>query len=230
MARPLATPNRPTPDSLTRQTTSPLYINRFGLGLRPVLSPDRAIYWRFFLEKSFPRYMAALLPFIIAMLIWPGSALAISQAPVPMFVLIYLVETRVLSIPNDKARKRLMSADGAAEAYDRLRHRADTALTKLGAKRGYQSGSLALGLEQSRMARVPPLTFLSVQLEGADPPLLALTAEEEAELLAALFNDAFGERDVARLNQFENVFFRSFTLDPAGISAHARMKALAATG
>ena len=57
-----------------------------------------------------------------------------------------------------------------------------------------------------------------------------MTAEEEAELLADLFNDAFGERDVARLNQFENVFFRSFTLDPAGISAHARMKALAATG
>ena len=63
-----------------------LLIPRRGAGLRLIL--------RLVVEVEMLRYPAALLPFALAALIWRDSALAIAQAPLLMFLVIYGVEMR----------------------------------------------------------------------------------------------------------------------------------------
>ena len=63
-----------------------LLIPRPGAGLPLIL--------RLMVEVEMLRYLAALLPFALAALIWRDSALAIAQAPLLMFLVVYLVEMR----------------------------------------------------------------------------------------------------------------------------------------
>lgn len=223
----LLTPSTVTSVSLKRQKGFPYKINRFGLGLRPILPIGSAIYWRFLFEKSFPRYVVALLPFVVAMLIWPDLAFPISQAPVPMFVMIFLLETRVLSVPTEAARAKLIAPDRAAAVLDLLAVRARAILTDLAAEREIMAGALHLVVEQSRMARVAPLSFVSVQHVTDGVTLLELSEAERAALAARLFDAELDERTLRKVNLAENSFLRSVALDPATVSAHARLAAMA---
>jgi hypothetical protein len=97
-------------------------------------------------------------------------------------------------------------------------------------------GELALVVEQSAMAPVPPLTLVSLQQAQEDErrgcPVLELDAEERRLVTEELF-DAFPgkgkltERDFHRMSLRENRFLHAVTLESRTISAHARMAALA---
>ena len=83
-------------------------------------------------------------------------------------------------------------------------------------------------VEQSELARVTPLTFLSVQLEGAAVPYLALDEQERRLLETGLFDDELSEERLLRINIRENDFLRSTMLEAASVSAHARLAAMMA--
>ena len=83
---------------------------------------------------------------------------------------------------------------------------------------------LILVVEQSELARIRPLTFVSVQRDGARPEVLALTDAEQARM-HELFDDAFPERVLHLANLQNSEMLRSVALDARGVSAHARLAA-----
>ncbi|MEM1064200.1 MAG: hypothetical protein AAF771_03465 [Pseudomonadota bacterium] len=185
------------------------------------------VFWRLVFEHALTRYLIALTPFPIAMLIWPHLALPISQAPLLMFIAIWFFESRVLSIPPDK-RRGLVDRDEAARVTDRLRERSLRALTRIAAARQIERGDLHLVVEQSEMARVPPFGYVSVQHDApGGPELLDLTADEETMILETLFDEDLTEKRLLHVNFSQSQFLRNAVLDPQTISAHARMAALA---
>jgi hypothetical protein len=179
-------------------------------------------------EHSLPRYVVALLPFPVAMLIWPDLALPISQAPLLMIGFVLFIETSVLSIGSpDRRRARATEAE-AARALDLLRVRGREVLTRIAAGRGLTDGTLTLVVEQSAMARLRPLTLVRVRTDGETPEPLDLSPDEIALLRDGLFDEALPETLLHRVNQAENEFLRTVTLDVRGVSAHARLAAMAA--
>lgn len=214
-----------SPKSLVSRKVPRQVLSRGRLPI-PRGSVRTALFWRVLFELSFPRYVAALMPFLLAMAIWPEAAFGLAQAPLPMFLCVYLIETRVLAIPNKARRRALIDPDDAASGLDLLQIRARQILTRIAAGRKLQEGTVHLVVEQSPMARVAPLTILSVQPEtGAS--FLDLNAQER-QTLETLFDDAFSERLLQRINLAENRFLRSVSLEARGVSAHARLAALAA--
>ena len=207
------------------------FLNRGGMRAVPRGGPTRRIWWRMVLDLAFPRYMLALVPFPVAMLLRPDLALAISQAPLLMFGLVYMVEAYVLSIPTPDKRRALIDEDDAARGLERLRLSGETLLGRIVAGRGMEREVLHLVAEQSPLARVAPLTFLSVQVEpqaeGARPTLLDLTAEERALLADGLIGEGIDEQLLQRINLADNTFLRDIRLEARAISAHARLMALA---
>jgi hypothetical protein len=202
---------------------------RLGIGVLPRRPLFQRIFWRMLLEHSLTRYVLALLPFPIAILVWPDLALPISQAPLLMIGIVLFIESNVLSIGSPEKRRRLIEPAEAERALDLLNARARTILTRVAAERGLTKGSLHLVVEQSAMARVTPLTLVSVQDRDAVPPVLALDAAEREAVCARLFDAAFGERDLQRINLAENRFQRAWTIESRSVSAHARLAALART-
>ena len=200
-----------------------------GLMLNP-------IWWRLALEYPLLRYSFALLPFPIAILIWPDLALPISGAPLLMFLFIHYIEGELLSVSDPDKRKRLLAADEAARRADLFAQRGKAVLTKIAAGREMAEGELSLVVEVSPMKPVSPLTLISLQQAVEDTrrgcPVLELTPEERGWLTAELF-DAFPgtgkltERDFHRMSLRENRFLHAVTLEARSISAHARMAALA---
>ncbi len=178
-------------------------------------------------ENQLLRFTAALSPFVAAMLIWPQSALPISQAPLAMLLVVGLVEMRMLRL-SDPQRAALISEDDAARALDTLQFRADRLLSRIAANRGLDQGSLHLVVEQSDLARVPPLTLVSVQAGPPKAHLLDLDSQERAMLAEGLFDADFSETDLHRTNLREGAFLRSVAFEPAGLSAHARLAAMMA--
>ncbi|MEM8741951.1 MAG: hypothetical protein AAGE13_10705 [Pseudomonadota bacterium] len=186
----------------------------------------RALFWRVLFEVSLLRYVGALLPFLIAMAIWPESAFGLAQAPLPMFLLVYVIETRVLAMPNASRRQALVTPAEADAGLDLLTQRARKVLSRIAAGRQIATGRLHLVVEQSPMARVTPLTILSVQPEeGAS--FLDLSAPERA-LLMDLFDDVLSERRLQRINLAQNTFLRAVAFEARAVTAHARLAALAA--
>jgi hypothetical protein len=197
---------------------------------RVTLWPRRGGTWRLFARTVFEievlRYAFSLLPFIGAALIWRDKALVIAQAPLLMFMLVYLVETRVLR-PSADRRRALVDRDEADRALDLLRSRARMILTRIAAGRGLSEGTLWLVVEQSELARVAPLTYVSVQAE-AGPGVLRLTDMEERLIRDTLFQPPLDEQLLHRVNLMEDEFLREARLDTRTVSAHARMEALMA--
>ncbi|MDJ0820400.1 MAG: hypothetical protein QNJ09_01150 [Paracoccaceae bacterium] len=177
---------------------------------------------RLIFEIQILRYLSVLLPFVIAMLVWPNLAFPLAQAPLAMIVVIAFVEVKLLSL-SDTARERLMSEDDAERVLDTLRLRARQVLSRIAARHDLAEGELHLVVEQSEMARVPPLTLVSVQ---ADTParLLRLDAGDRAEL-AQLFEGDLSERDLHHANLRMNDFLRMVALETRGVSAHQRLAA-----
>jgi hypothetical protein len=221
-----------TPDTIRRSDAlSPRKVPArvMGRGMRavPRAGPASRVFWRMVLDQSFPRYMLALVPFPVAMLIRPDLALAISQAPLLMFALVYLVEANVLSIPTPEKRRALMAEDRAERGLDRLRLRGREILSRIAAGRQMTEEVLHLVVEQSALARVPQLTLVSVQVEAEKPYLLALDPAEREMLAERLFDDDLSEQTLHLINLRENVFLRDVALEARAISAHARLMAMA---
>ncbi|ULB10370.1 hypothetical protein ORIO_10720 [Cereibacter azotoformans] len=197
---------------------------------RVLLLPRRGfplrLIWRIVFETQMLRFLAVLAPFVVAMLIWRQSALAIAQAPLLMIVAILFVETNVLRIPKER-REKIIDRAEADRGLDLLQVRGRTILTRIAARRKLERGVLHLVIEQSDMAHITPLTFVSVQSE-AGPEIVRLSREEEAMIRKTLFEAPLSERKLLRINLLENVFLRDVTLDMRGVSAHARLAALSA--
>ena len=192
-------------------------IPRLGATLRMVM--------RLIFQVQVLRYLVALLPFVIAMFVWLDLALPISQAPIPMLFLIYFVETRVFSMPKEK-REALLSEAEADRTLDALEFNGRRVLTKIAALKDLQSGELHLVVEQSELARVPPLTLVSVQLAGSDPQVLDLSEAERALIEGQLFDDTLTEEQLQLVTLREGKNLRSTVIEASGISAHARMAAM----
>lgn len=195
---------------------------------RIMVMPRREAGWRTVLRVIFEyqilRYTVALSPFLIAMLIWPEFALPIAQAPVLMLIVVGFVELRFLRVPHDK-RKHAATEAEAARAFDALAFRARKILSEVAARRGVTAGEIHLVVDQSDLARVAPLTIVTVQSELDGEGVVALSPEERQMIRDQLFDDDFTERQLHAANTREGKFMRSIAFDARGVTAHARLAA-----
>jgi hypothetical protein len=181
---------------------------------------------RMIFEVEILRYLGALLPFVVAALVWRDQALAIAQAPLVMVFVVYAFEMKVMRVPPSR-RAGLISEADAERGLDLLAVRARAILTRIAAGRGLTQGHLHLVVEQSELCRLPPLTYVSVQSEDG-PEVMALTPDEEVLIRDTLFQPPLDERRLHRINLRQDEFLRDVGLDLRGISAHARLAAMAA--
>jgi len=153
------------------------------------------VFWRMLAEHQLTRYMVALAPFPALLVAFPDMALAISQAPLAMFLLIWLIETQVLAIPKEK-RARIANEAEIARGRDALAARSRNALTRLAAEVALPDATLHLVVEQSALARVAPFTLVSVQvIEPEKRYFLDLDPAQRDGIAATLFDAEFTERD-----------------------------------
>jgi len=218
--------------------TKSTIVNRSALHIRQVPRKfmGRTALWprggslglwaRLVFEVEFLRYMVALMPFVVATLIWRDYALAIAQAPIPMLILIYLVEARLLRVPPGQ-HAALVSEAEAERGLDLLRDRARSILTKIAAGRGLEAGRLHLVIEQSEMLRITPLSLVSVQSEDG-PAILDLTLDERALVQDTLFQPPLTERDLQKISLARKIAVHDIGLEARDVSAHARLAAMMA--
>ena len=180
---------------------------------------------RLMFEAQLLRYLLPLSPFVIAMFAWPFLALPIAQAPILMVMAVAFVEIRMLSVRRED-RDTLISDGDMARTLDALNFNATRLLTRLAARRGLTRGELFLVIEQSELARVAPLTLVSIQQAEPAPTVLTLDAEERRMIREGVFDDQVTERNLHRVALRENENLRSIALDAGTISAHARMTAM----
>lgn len=179
---------------------------------------------RLVLEVQLLRYLAALLPFVAIPFLSRDLALPVTQAPIAMLIVIAFVEMKILRL-SPKARARLLDEDEAARRLDTFRFRAQAALRRIAARRDLSEGELMLVLEQSELARVPPLSLVSVQTALPEPHLLALDGDERAILDQTLFDADLTEKMVHAANLRDDIMIREVRIETRGVSAHARMAA-----
>jgi hypothetical protein len=194
---------------------------------RVTLWPARGrpgLWLRVVLEVELWRYLLALVPFGVAAVIFPDYAIAIAQAPLPMLILVYFVESRLLRVPKAQ-RAGLMPRADVDRGLDLLRARSVQMLTRIAAARGLTQGRLHLVIEQSDLWRAPPLTYVSVQAEDG-PEILRLTTDEREMLAQGLFQPPLTETDLLRLNIADGTHLRDIAHDCGRVSAHARLAAL----
>lgn len=180
---------------------------------------------RLIFEVQVLRYTVSLIPFLIAMFVWPHLALPIAQAPLLMLIAVGFVEMRILSVKRED-REALIADSEMASTLDALNFNAMRLLTRLAARRGLTRGDLFLVIEQSELARIAPLTLVSIQQREPAPAVLTLDADEQRIIRDGVFDDQVTERKLHRIALRENENLRSIALDVATISAHARLTAL----
>ncbi|MEJ6387988.1 hypothetical protein [Gymnodinialimonas ulvae] len=178
---------------------------------------------RLLVEMQFLRYMVALVPFLIPILVSRELALPITQAPLAMILVIGVIELKVLRL-SDAARARLMDDAEADRILDAFAFRAKGVLRRIAARRGLAEGELRLVAEQSELARVPPLTFVSVQ--SATPSTHVVPLEKaDREILSELFDAELSERDLHRAQLRKEQHIQDVAIEATGVSAHARLAA-----
>jgi hypothetical protein len=220
------------PDRLRADRIPKQLLDR-GFPFLPRRGPLDPLFWRLLIEQSLTRFVIALSPFPAAMLIWPDLALPIAQAPLIMFGIVLFIESSVLSVSSPERRRALIPEADAARGLDLLRARARGILTRIAARRGLTEGALHLVVEQSAMARVAPLTFVSLQYapgaagECGGGVFLEPDPEESRILREELFAEGLDERLLQRINLAENRFLRDHALETSAVSAHARLAAMA---
>jgi hypothetical protein len=202
---------------------------------RVTLWPRRGAGWRTTLrmlaEVQALRYTLPLLPLLAIGFTWTQTALPLAQAPVLMVLLIGLVEVRLLRL-SPIARARLTTEDEAARTLDLLAAQGRGVLTRIAAGRELSPGRLHLVVEQSELARIRPLTYVSLQHDPDEgrPSFLTLTPAEEALLRERLFTGGLTEDVLYRANFRSDQTLRVVSLDTAAVSAHARLAAMMARG
>lgn len=193
---------------------------------RVQIIPRRAglrVWARLILEMQLVRYLSALLPFVAMILFSRDLALPVTQAPLAMILVIAVVELKVLRL-SERGRERLMSQAEADRIHDAFAFRAKALLRRIAARRGVTEGELRLVAEQSELARVPPLTFVSVQSAEPSTHIVPLTFADR-EILAELFGAELSERDLHRANLRVDEPLREVQIEATGVSAHARLSA-----
>ncbi len=210
-------------NALETRTVPKRMIGRISLIPRQGATPRMIA--RLIFEVQVLRYLIALLPFVIAMFIWPDLALPISQAPIPMLLLIFFVETRVLTITREK-RDLVMTEDEMDRVLDALQFNAKRVLTRIAARKKITSGQLLLVVEQSELARVPALTLVSVQTDITSASVLDLDETERAMIRDGLFDTRLSEAQLHLVTLRTGKNLRSIAVETSEISAHARMAAL----
>ncbi|MDD9715186.1 hypothetical protein PVW48_00360 [Dinoroseobacter sp. PD6] len=221
-----------TPETVVgRRTLDTTYVPRKLLSLGAMVYPRgrwfSKLFWRIVFEKSLTRYVIALIPFPLMMLARPDWALALSQAPLAMFGFVLIIETYVLTVSDREKRRALASETEIARAMDLFRSRARMVLARVAAARGMTRGELHLVIEQSGLVRVPKLTFVSVQMGGESPRFLELDAAERAMLAETLFDAELTEQQLQLASLAQNKLEWSVSFDPAAVSAHERLAAMA---
>lgn len=175
------------------------------------------------------RYTIPLLPLLAVGFTWTEVALPLAQAPILMVLLIGLVEVRLLRL-SPKARARLAAPDEAARTLDLLRARGKPILVRIAAGRTLAPGRLHLVVEQSEIARITPLTYVSVQHDPDDgrPSILTLDLAEKDLIRKTLFVDGLSEAALYRANFHLGETLRMVSIETEAVSAHARLAAMMA--
>ncbi|NKX43794.1 hypothetical protein [Roseicyclus persicicus] len=182
------------------------------------------LWLRLIVEIQILRYLSALLPFVAIPLMSRDLALPVTQAPLAMLIVIAFVEMKVLRL-SKAGRQRAVSEDEAARRLDTLAFRARACLRRIAARHGIAEGELRLVIEQSELARIPPLTLVSVQMEHPAPRLLALDAADRAVLREGLFDAELTERALLAVNHRADLYIRDIAQEARAVSAHARLAA-----
>lgn len=195
---------------------------------RSFVWPRQGGGWRLKLRLVFEiellRYLVALAPFAVSALAWRDSALAIAQAPALMVLVIYGVEMRFLRL-SKSAREALLTPADRDRLMDLLAERSRKILTRIGAGRRLAGGALHLVIEQSELARVPPLTLVSVQSDDG-PAILDLTDADCALIRETLFAAPLTEDVMHTLSLTRKDMVCAISLEMRSIPAHARMAVL----
>lgn len=181
------------------------------------------LWLRMLAEVQLLRYLGALLPFVVLPLAFRDLAMPVTQAPLLMLIVVGVVEMRVLRL-SKSARARAVDTDEAARRLDALAFRARACLRRIAARHGIAEGELRLVIEQSELARIPPLTLVSVQTALPDPRVMALDDGDRAAL-ADLFDADLTERDLLAVNHRDDMYVRDIAQEARGVSAHARLAA-----
>lgn len=185
----------------------------------------RAVWLRYLVEIQPLRYVVTLMPFILAPLLVRDLATPVMQAPALMLILVAVVEMKVLRL-SQAARDRAVDPVDADRRRDTLAFRARACLRRIAARHGLADGTLRLVVEQSDLARVPPLTLVTVQADLPKPHVLTLDAADRAVLVAGLFDADFTEADLLDVNHRDRVYLRDIAQDTRAVSAHARLAAV----
>ena len=183
------------------------------------------LWLRLIFEMQFLRYLLILTPLVVAMLTFPDLALPLSQSPLLMLAVIILFEMRVIRL-SKAARARTVTGDEAARRLDTLVFRARACLRGIAARHEITEGELRLVIEQSDLARIPPLTLVSVQTDRPGPQVMRLDAQDRRILEDGLFDADLTERDLQAVNQRDNIFIRDIAQEARAVSAHARLAAV----
>ncbi|MGP3697272.1 hypothetical protein [Rhodobacter sp. NSM] len=178
-------------------------------------------FWRMAVESSMLRNGAVVAPIPAAVVIAPDLVTAsLALSPILLFLLLF-AEGNLAPV---KARNG--DEDEVDRVLDLLRLRGKNVLTRIAAGRGIQAGRLTLVIEQSSLARLPPMTLVSVQ-STADARVLDLTAEEQRMVRETLFAEGLNEAALLRVNLVQKKPMREVSLEVSSISAHARLAAMA---
>jgi hypothetical protein len=201
------------------------FFNRANLFPRRGAGPGLVL--RMLFEVQALRYTLPLLPILAIGFTWQNTALALAQAPILMILMIGAFELRLLRL-GPKARAKLISQAELDRGLDLLKSRSRVILTRLAAGRQITGHSLHLVIEQSQLARIPPLTYVSVQHMNARdrPEIMSLSDAEMRMIRAELFQPPFDERVLYRINMSQGEHLRQSSLEPGQVSAHARLAAL----
>lgn len=170
------------------------------------------------------RYLVTLLPFALTPFFMRDLALPVMEAPALMLALVAFVELKVLRL-SKSARTRAITEDEAARRLDILTFRARACLRRIAALHDMTEGQLRLVVEQSELARFPPMTLVSVQSEAPAPHLLSLDAKDRAVLQTGLFDADFTEHDLLVVNQRDDTYLRDVAQETRAVSAHSRLAA-----
>jgi plasmid stability protein len=189
------------------------------------LTASALVWGRLLIEMQLLRYSVTLLPFAVTPLMARDLAVPVMQAPALMVALVVLVELKVLRL-TARARAAQVGPDEAARRLDTLAFRARACLRRIAARHDLREGSLRLVVEQSELARVAPLTLVSVQGDQPAPHVVSLDAEDREILRTGLFDDTLTERDLLAVNHRDSRYIREITQEARAVSAHARLAAL----
>ena len=179
---------------------------------------------RLIVEVQALRYLVTLMPFGLAPFFFRSLAMPVMEAPALMLMWVSVVELRVLRL-SKKARKNAVTADEAARRLDILAFRAKACLRRIAARHEMAEGELRLVIEQSELARIRPLTLVTVQTETPEPHLPPLDATDRAVLRDGLFDAEFTEHDLLLVNHNEDVYLRDIAQEARAVSAQGRMAA-----